>query len=44
VDARHVTAAALSALAREGGLDPRAAADAIRKLGIEPDRPDPMYA
>jgi len=44
VDARHVTAAALSALAREGGFDARAAADAIQKLGIEPDRPDPMYA
>jgi pyruvate dehydrogenase E1 component len=44
VDARHVTAAALSALARAGGLTPRAAADAIQKLGIEPDRPDPMYA
>jgi pyruvate dehydrogenase E1 component len=43
VDARHVTAAALSGLAREGRLDPATAADAIRKLGIDPDRPDPMY-
>jgi pyruvate dehydrogenase E1 component len=44
VDARHVTAAALSALAREGRLDARAVADTIRKLGIDPDRPDPMHA
>ena len=44
VDARHVTAAALAALAREGRLDPRAVVDAIQELGIDPDRPDPMYA
>jgi pyruvate dehydrogenase E1 component len=44
VDARHVTAAALSALAREGRLDARAVADTIAKLGIDTERPDPMYA
>jgi pyruvate dehydrogenase E1 component len=44
VDARHVVAAALSALARAGRIDAAAAAAALEQLGIDPERPDPMYA
>ncbi len=42
VDRRHVAAAALKTLADEGALPARKAARAIRDLGIDPDRPDPM--
>ncbi len=41
VDRHYVTLAALQALAREGEVEPRLAADAIRKFGIDPERPSP---
>ncbi|MFH1681111.1 MAG: pyruvate dehydrogenase (acetyl-transferring), homodimeric type, partial [Candidatus Eisenbacteria bacterium] len=41
IDAEHVAAAVLSAIAARGGMEPAAVADAIRVLGIDPDRPDP---
>jgi pyruvate dehydrogenase E1 component len=44
VDHRHVTLAALSALVREGRLPASDAADARRKLEIDPDKPDPTRA
>ncbi len=42
VDAEHVAAAALSALARDGELEPEVAARAIRDLGLDPDVADPV--
>ncbi len=43
VDARHVALAALSALVREGQLEPAVAVKARDTLGIDPDKPNPMY-
>ncbi len=42
IDAPNIAAATLTALARCGDLDPRKAATAIRELGIDPDKPDPL--
>lgn len=39
IDAEHVTAAALSALAREGEFDAGKAAAAMQDLGLDPDAP-----
>jgi pyruvate dehydrogenase E1 component len=41
VDRHHVAVAALRALAEDGTLPPSAAADAIKRYGIDPDRPPP---
>ena len=41
VDAEHVAAAALAALAARGELDAAAAAKAVKELGINPDAPPP---
>ncbi|MBV9775945.1 MAG: pyruvate dehydrogenase (acetyl-transferring), homodimeric type [Acetobacteraceae bacterium] len=41
VDRHYVTLAALHALAQEGKVEARLAADAIRKFGINPERPSP---
>jgi pyruvate dehydrogenase E1 component len=41
VNAEHIAAAALSALASRGSLPPAEAASAIRSLGIDPERGDP---
>jgi pyruvate dehydrogenase E1 component len=42
VDAEHIAAAALSALAEMGEVKPETVADAIKKYGIEPEgMPDP---
>jgi pyruvate dehydrogenase E1 component len=41
VDRHHVAAAALSALARDGALPAQTAAEAIAKLGLDPDAPAP---
>ncbi len=41
VDARHIALAALSALAREGRLEPAAVQKAMRDLQVDPDRPWP---
>jgi pyruvate dehydrogenase E1 component len=44
VDRHYVTVAALDALAEDGALDRRQVSAAIAKYGIDPDRPDPLYA
>ncbi len=41
VDRRYVTVAALHALAQDGKVEAKVAADAIQKLGINPDSPSP---
>ena len=42
VDRRFITITALNALADDGVLDTKTVAEAIRKYGIDPDRPDPV--
>ncbi len=42
VDARHIAVAALSSLAREGALDPKIAAKAIKELDIDTESPHPV--
>jgi pyruvate dehydrogenase E1 component len=42
IDAPSIAAAALSALARAGDLDPEVAAKGITILGIDPDKADPL--
>jgi pyruvate dehydrogenase E1 component len=44
IDPPHIAAAAISALARAGELTPAAASEAFAKLGIDPDKPDPLDA
>jgi pyruvate dehydrogenase E1 component len=44
VDARHITFATLSALAREERLDVRVVQQAMRELEINPDKVNPMTA
>ena len=44
VDRRYVTVAALSALARDGVVEPSVVAEAIAKYEIDPDRPAPAHA
>ena len=44
VDARYVTVATLSALAREGKLDAKVVAQAITDLGIDPEKPNPAIS
>jgi pyruvate dehydrogenase E1 component len=44
VDRRFVTVAALSALARDGVVEPSVVADAIAKYDIDPERPAPAHA
>ncbi|MDX1541882.1 MAG: pyruvate dehydrogenase (acetyl-transferring), homodimeric type, partial [Geminicoccaceae bacterium] len=41
VDRHWVTLAALESLAKDGTLKPAVVADAIRKYGIDPDKPNP---
>jgi pyruvate dehydrogenase E1 component len=41
IDAASIAAAAMSALAREGSITAKAAAAAIKDLGIDPDKVDP---
>ncbi|MBV9250627.1 MAG: pyruvate dehydrogenase (acetyl-transferring), homodimeric type [Acetobacteraceae bacterium] len=41
IDRHHVTLAALHALAQDGKVERKLAADAIRKFGINPERPSP---
>ena len=43
VDRRHITLAALRALADDGDLDIKQVSEAIRKLEIDPDAPNPMH-
>jgi pyruvate dehydrogenase E1 component len=42
VDRHHIAVAALKALADDGALDGKTVSQAIRKYGIDPDRPDPV--
>jgi len=42
VDRRYITVAALKALADEGMLDQKTVAQAIKKFGIDPEKPDPV--
>ena len=42
VDRHHIAVAALKALADEGAIDRKTVTQAIRKYGIDPDRPDPV--
>ena len=42
IDPPHIAAAALSALARSGALDPARAAAAITELGLDPERAAPF--
>jgi pyruvate dehydrogenase E1 component len=44
IDAPSIAAAAISELVRAGDLTPAAAAEAFAKLGIDPDKPDPLDA
>jgi pyruvate dehydrogenase E1 component len=42
VDRHYITVTALKALADEGKFEQTAVAEAIRKYGIDPDKPDPV--
>jgi pyruvate dehydrogenase E1 component len=42
VDHRHIVLAALKALCDEGAVDVETVAGAIEKMGIDPDKPDPV--
>jgi len=42
VDRRFIAVTALNALVEDGVLDKKTVSDAIRKYGIDPDRPDPV--
>jgi pyruvate dehydrogenase E1 component len=42
IDAPHITAATIGALARAGKLPPAEAEAAMRELDVDPDAPDPM--
>ena len=42
VDRRHIVLAALKALADEGSIDAGTVSEAMRKLAIDPDKPDPV--
>ena len=44
VDARFIALASLTALRDEGKLDPEVVRDAITRLDIDPDKPNPMHA
>jgi pyruvate dehydrogenase E1 component len=44
VDAKHIVAATLGALAREGSIEPAAVAAAIKELGINPEKPNPAIS
>jgi pyruvate dehydrogenase E1 component len=42
VDRHWVTLASLAALAEDGAIEPQKLADAIRKYGIDPEKPNPL--
>jgi pyruvate dehydrogenase E1 component len=44
VDARHIAAATLSALHREGSIDGKAVAAAFKELEIDPGKKDPSVS
>ena len=44
VDRRFVALAALQALAEDGKVEAAVPADAIRKFGIDPEKPNPAHS
>ena len=42
VDERYITVAALKALSDDGVLDQKTVSEAIRRFGIDPEKPDPV--
>ena len=42
VDRRYITVTALKALVADGAMDASTVSEAIRKYGIDPDKPDPV--
>jgi pyruvate dehydrogenase E1 component len=44
VDARHIALATLSALVRDGDLEPSAIEQAIKDLDIDPEKPNPAIS
>jgi pyruvate dehydrogenase E1 component len=44
VDGRHIVVATLSALSREGKLDAKIVAQAIKDLGVNPEKPNPAHS
>ena len=42
VDERYIAVTALKALADDGVLDQKTVSEAIRKFGIDPEKPDPV--
>jgi len=44
VDAEHIVVATLSALMREGRLEPAAVARAVVDLGLDPEKPEPRLS
>lgn len=42
VDARHIALATLGALARDGKIDSQVASRAVKDLGVDPAKPDPL--
>jgi pyruvate dehydrogenase E1 component len=44
IDTPHIVAAAYAGLVQCGELEPKAAAKAIRELGLDPESPDPLTA
>jgi pyruvate dehydrogenase E1 component len=44
VDSRHIVVATLSALAREGKVEAKVVAQAIKDLGVNPEKPNPAIA
>jgi pyruvate dehydrogenase E1 component len=44
VDAEHIAFAAISTLAREGTLDKKTVSKAVKELGIDPEKIDPVRA
>ncbi len=44
VDAESITVAALNQLMIQGKIEPRVVADAIKSLGIDPEKINPLYA
>ncbi|MDF2178411.1 pyruvate dehydrogenase (acetyl-transferring), homodimeric type [Aliiglaciecola sp. CAU 1673] len=44
VDAAYIVLASLSELAKSGAIDKKVVVDAMKKLGIDPDKINPLYA
>jgi len=44
VDAKHIVLATLNALARDGKLEPNVATQAVKDLGINPEKPNPAIS